>query len=116
MRTTVEMDRETATKLESIAKAKNLSIEALLKVYIPGLLADGMSAGSAEPAPERARPDMKTSTCGCAGSSAMRSRYSAVSESATPCSLLHSASVRAYRPAADKWRPIRMFVPSQASS
>ncbi len=37
MRTTVEMDSSTATRLQKLADARRISVEELLAAYVPGL-------------------------------------------------------------------------------
>jgi hypothetical protein len=40
MSSTLELDSDTVAKLQDLAKSKSLSIEDLLKAYVPGLAAD----------------------------------------------------------------------------
>ena len=50
MRSTLEINPETAAKLQSLAKAKNVSIEDLLMTWIPGLQQPAPIAVSADKA------------------------------------------------------------------
>jgi len=54
MRTALEVDSKTATKLLKLAEAQHVSVEELLAAHVPGLAADQSIENASSEDPERA--------------------------------------------------------------